>query len=184
MHNCIKQYNYQSDKLPGLERFDTSLYELQSWRRRSLFSQQKVRAITGVFQSSTSDSSSQTVLADYKHILAGLQEADTRLENMLPAVTSLVQIADTRQYESIHLGQAEAEDEAEGGATKSRNCQREAKDISIVTREEGIEGEWKMDYELCTPQVPRVDRVSNPSYNVWLWLYVSGRSTTTESTKP
>jgi Mg2+ and Co2+ transporter CorA len=102
MHNCIKQYEYKTDRLPDLAQFDTNLYELQSWRRRSMFSQQKLTTLIDllgaqdVSGNDNRDPCATLLLQDYKHLLNGVQEAGQRLENMLPVVTSLVQIADAR----------------------------------------------------------------------------------------
>ncbi|RDW82333.1 hypothetical protein BP6252_03445 [Coleophoma cylindrospora] len=101
MHNCIKQYEYQNDSLPGLEEFDTDLYELQGWRRRSLHSQRKVRAVTRQLKSwselnPTDKSFLQPLIEDYEYICVNIEDAGHRLENMLPVVMTMVQIVDAR----------------------------------------------------------------------------------------
>lgn len=111
MQHCIKRYEYQGDQLPGLEQFNIDLRELQIWRRRSMVSQHKVRNIIrqlrlgmdglsyeerGKSERGRRDEM-QSLVEDFEVIAANIAGAGTRLENMLPVVTSLVQIIDARQ---------------------------------------------------------------------------------------
>lgn len=102
MQHCIKMYEYRGDQLPDLEQFNTDLRELQGWRRRSMVSQQKVRAIIRQLKSRDSleakgRSSLQFLTEDFEVLSNNIENAGRRLENMLPVVTSLVQIIDARQ---------------------------------------------------------------------------------------
>jgi Mg2+ and Co2+ transporter CorA len=105
MHRSIKQYEYSNNELPSflhqLEKLNSDMHALQSWRRRSMSSQQKVRAVARLLRSSeASDLRSESytsLIEDYEHIAANMDECGRRLESMLPVVTSLVQIVDSRR---------------------------------------------------------------------------------------
>ncbi|KAF2642083.1 hypothetical protein P280DRAFT_517079 [Massarina eburnea CBS 473.64] len=105
MQHCMKTYEYQGDHLPDLDQFNTDLRELQSWRRRSMVSQQKIRAIVRHLKARslhsqngmTSGFDTGFLIEDFEIICTNLEDAGSRLENMLPVVTSLVQIFDARQ---------------------------------------------------------------------------------------
>jgi len=101
MLHCIKLYEYGGNHL-NLERFDMDLRELQGWRRRSMVSHQKIRAIIRHLKMHASAQPAQRadvdlVLEDFEFIDKNIEDAGRRLENMLPVVTSLVQIIDARQ---------------------------------------------------------------------------------------
>jgi hypothetical protein len=101
MLHCIKMYEYEGSQL-DLEKFNMDLRELQGWRRRSMISRQKIRAVVRHLQSHTSTNpahvtSVDRLIEDYTTIGADLEDAGRRLEKMLPVVTSLVQIIDARQ---------------------------------------------------------------------------------------
>ena len=101
MQHCIKMYEYEGSQL-DLDKFNMDLRELQGWRRRSMMSQQKVRVVIRHLNSHAPSTLSHTasvadVLEDYKTISNDIEDAGRRLENMLPVVTSLVQIIDARQ---------------------------------------------------------------------------------------
>ncbi|KAF2118412.1 hypothetical protein BDV96DRAFT_629937 [Lophiotrema nucula] len=101
MQHSIKQYEYQGEQLPDLDRFNADLRELQGWRRRSMNSQQKIRSITRQLQArfsptSRGSSSLTYLIEDLEVINANIEKFGARLENMLPVVTSLVQIIDAR----------------------------------------------------------------------------------------
>lgn len=106
MQRCIKQYEYQGDELPDLDKFNNDLRELQGWRRRSMLSQDKIKAVVRRLQSSqpykasrysNGEESIAELVEDFEHIINKIETAGRRLENMLPVVTSLVQIMDARQ---------------------------------------------------------------------------------------
>ncbi|KAH8701224.1 hypothetical protein GQ44DRAFT_778848 [Phaeosphaeriaceae sp. PMI808] len=102
MQHCIKLYEYKGNDLPDLAKFNMDLRELQGWRLRSVNSQQKVGSIIRKLKSQdtmdTGDSSTvDTLIEDFEVINNSIQSAGQRLENMLPVVTSLVQIIDARQ---------------------------------------------------------------------------------------
>lgn len=102
MHYCIKHYEYQEDGTPELEKFDTNLRELQSWRRRSMMSQQKLQSVIRFLKARCSSDSNdvhimQPLTWDFEFIKGQIDEYGRRLENMIPLLTSLVQIVDARR---------------------------------------------------------------------------------------
>lgn len=105
MHHSIKQYEYSGKQLPSfphdLDKLNLDLRALQSWRRRSMLSLRKVRAVSYLLQSRMAREPDQdcvlSLIEDYEHITVNMDDAARRLDNMLPVVTSLVQIADTRR---------------------------------------------------------------------------------------
>ncbi|PVI04776.1 hypothetical protein DM02DRAFT_668739 [Periconia macrospinosa] len=102
MQHCIKMYEYRGDQLPNLDQFNMDLRELQGWRRRSMVSQQKVRSVIRQLKARyTVEEKTQTdidfLIEDFGVISVNIKNAGKRLENMLPVVTSLVQIIDARQ---------------------------------------------------------------------------------------
>lgn len=102
MQHCVKMYEYRGDRLPSLEQFNMDLKELQGWRRRSMMSQQKVRSVIRQLKSrqsleSKGQSYLQHLIEDFEVINYNIKHAGRTLENMLPVVTSLVQIIDARQ---------------------------------------------------------------------------------------
>lgn len=101
MQHCIKMYEYEGSQL-DLDKFNMDLRELQGWRRRSMISQRKLRVVIHRLEGHSSSNpqhiaSVKDVLADYTLINSDIEDAGRRLENMLPVVTSLVQIIDARQ---------------------------------------------------------------------------------------
>lgn len=102
MHYCLKQYEYGNERPGELERLDRSLRELQSWRRRSMLSQQKVQSVIRLLKPRIASNwngepSLQNLIADFEFISTKIEDHGRRLESMLPVVTSLVQIIDARQ---------------------------------------------------------------------------------------
>lgn len=101
MQFCIKSYEYQNNQLPGLDKFNMDLRELQGWRRRCIRSQQKLQSIIRKLRSweiahPASDQSLQYLIGDYEVISENIENASRRLENTLPVVMSLVQISEAR----------------------------------------------------------------------------------------
>lgn len=102
MQHCIKMYEYRGDQLPNLDQFNMDLRELQGWRRRSMVSQQKVRSIIRQLKArhmsgARGKADIDFLIEDFEVISHNIKNAGKRLENMLPVVTSLVQIIDARQ---------------------------------------------------------------------------------------
>jgi CorA-like Mg2+ transporter protein len=102
MHTSIKHYEYSSNKLPDflyeLEKLNCDLRALQSWRRRSLLSQQKVRSVIRSLKARIDTASDlQALTEDFEFISVNIEESGLRLESMLPVVTSLVQIVNARR---------------------------------------------------------------------------------------
>jgi hypothetical protein len=101
MQHCIKLYEYEGSQL-NLDKFNMDLRELQGWRRRSMISQRKLRTVVRHLELHFSRNpqhvaSIKGILEDYTHINSDIEDVGRRLENMLPVVTSLVQIIDARQ---------------------------------------------------------------------------------------
>ena len=104
MHKCIKQYEYsgsdQLGSLAELERLQTDMRALQSWRRRTISSQQKIQAVLRHVRSwSDAELGGRRVelLEDYRYLVSSIGGFGRRLENMLPVITSLVQVVDSRR---------------------------------------------------------------------------------------
>ncbi|KAB2571218.1 hypothetical protein DBV05_g10113 [Lasiodiplodia theobromae] len=111
MHHSIKQYEYTVEDLPTLveelDRLNEDLRSLQSWRRRTMSSEQKMRSTARFIRFSSSASppdptieepSWQELLAqDYEHLARSVDDYGQRFERMMPVVTSMVQIADSRR---------------------------------------------------------------------------------------
>ena len=102
MHCSLKQYEYGNEGPTELERLERNLRELQSWRRRSMLSQQKVQSVLRLLRpriaSDLNDKPSlQNLIADFEFINTKIEDYGRRLESMLPVVTSLVQIIDARR---------------------------------------------------------------------------------------
>ena len=105
MQSGIKQYEYSAHGLPSvldqLGKLHSDLRSLQSWRRRSMSSKHKIKATSHFLRSniasnSSPDKSLLLLLEDYEYIAARMDDSGQRLENMLPVVTSLVQIVDSQ----------------------------------------------------------------------------------------
>ncbi|KAH7076772.1 hypothetical protein BKA63DRAFT_510725 [Paraphoma chrysanthemicola] len=104
MQHCIKLYQYSDTQIPTLDRINHDLRELQGWRLRSLNSQHKVQTVIRklkVPQEATlhprTHQVMEPIIEDFEVILSNMQAAGTRLENMLPVVTSFIQIIDARR---------------------------------------------------------------------------------------
>jgi len=116
MSSNIKGHEYAVEKLRGhyteLDILNVDLRSLQIWRRRSLASQQKITAIkrfiilqekkaaNGLYSDDCT-----ALLDDFEYLSRTLSDYSIRLENMLPVVTSLVQISDSRRSlaESVNI---------------------------------------------------------------------------------
>lgn len=105
LYRCVKHFEYSnneaSDFLNGLQRLDSHLRLLQSWRRRIMSSQQKIDVVTR-FIRAQKDQQLQSrdieeMLEDYIDVKEAMNTYGQRLENMLPVVTSLVQLVDSRR---------------------------------------------------------------------------------------
>lgn len=101
MQHCLKIYEYEGSRM-DLEKLDMDLRELQGWRRRSMGSQQKIRAVMRHLKADKSTGTEvrddlSLVLEDFEVISKDIEDTGRRLETMLPVVTSLVQIIDARQ---------------------------------------------------------------------------------------
>lgn len=116
MSSNIKGHEYAVEKLRGhyteLDILNVDLRSLQIWRRRSLASQQKITAIKRFIilqeKKAANDLYSDdcaALLDDFEYLSRTLSDYSIRLENMLPVVTSLVQISDSRRSlaESVNI---------------------------------------------------------------------------------
>lgn len=100
MHQSVKNYEYTSNGtsnfLEELNRLNDDLRALQSWRRRSMSSQKKIRASIRCMKW-WDDPNLDALIADYEYLASSIDESGCRLENMLPVVASLVQVVDGRR---------------------------------------------------------------------------------------
>ena len=105
MNYCLKQHEYNHDRLPALslDRFDKDLRELQSWRRRTMLSQGKIKSVLRflALKEPVLDYQGARELellsGDFEHINNSIKTVGKRLESMLPVVMSFVQITDARR---------------------------------------------------------------------------------------
>jgi hypothetical protein len=105
MSNSIKEFEYsrreEPEFLKEIEKLDTDLRALQSWRRRTMSTKQKLSGILRLLDFYQNSKIPRDIVAplieDYKYIEHNVSDCGARLENMLPTVTSLVQIVDSRR---------------------------------------------------------------------------------------
>ena len=104
MYKSVKQYEYSGSDQPGsldeLERLQSDMRALQSWRRRSMSSQQKIQAVLryiGNWSDAELGERRGELLEDYGYLASSIEDFGRRLENMLPVVTLLVQVVDSRR---------------------------------------------------------------------------------------
>jgi hypothetical protein len=104
MQKCLKHYEYNHDHLPALslERFDRDLRELQSWRRRTMISQGKIKSILRFLSPkhrgvTKVEMDLEHLSEDFEYIEGNIDAVGRRLESMLPVVMSFVQITDARR---------------------------------------------------------------------------------------
>ena len=103
MSLSVKQYEYQIDDIPDLvqlERFDSDLKALQSWRRRTVSTRHKLDNIILFITDARNAFDSQIselLLGDYKYLATEVDRYGRLLQSMLLVVTSLVQIVDSRR---------------------------------------------------------------------------------------
>ncbi|CZR51307.1 uncharacterized protein PAC_01182 [Phialocephala subalpina] len=104
MSNSIKQYEYTTEaphQRDGLRKIDSDLRSLEVWGRRCLQTTSKLRSVIDFLQHRTKanqDLEEYTLLIrDFEHVAALVDTYGRRLEIMVPVVTSVLQIADTRR---------------------------------------------------------------------------------------
>jgi Mg2+ and Co2+ transporter CorA len=104
MSNSIKQYKYSTeafDMKDGLQELDSNLRSLEAWDRRCIQTMHKLRSIITFIKQRTSDTSElelySPIIEDYEYITEMVNTYGRRLETMVPVLTSVVQIADTRR---------------------------------------------------------------------------------------
>ena len=102
MHDCLVGHEYKDNNDPALKSFDTRLQELQSWRRRALLSQRKVRSVLRLLNSWRTDTPSDTgllppLIIDFEYISTNLDEYSRMLESSIAVFTSVVQIAEAQR---------------------------------------------------------------------------------------
>jgi hypothetical protein len=104
MQKCLKHYEYNHDQLPALslEKFDRDLRELQSWRRRTMISQGKIKSVLRFLSPkhcgvTKVDLDLEHLSGDFEYIEGNIDAIGRRLESMLPVVMSFVQVTDARR---------------------------------------------------------------------------------------
>jgi Mg2+ and Co2+ transporter CorA len=104
MKHSIKQDEYSTDSLLEIQAFtnlESDLLALQVWGRRCLQTLQKIRSVIKFLKTYKSkepkDNAFEMIVEDYEHLAALADAYGRRLETIVPVVTSLVQIADTRR---------------------------------------------------------------------------------------
>ncbi|CAG8981825.1 hypothetical protein HYALB_00013754 [Hymenoscyphus albidus] len=106
--NIIKQYEYSTEATPGptsagqkrLTTIDSDLRALQVWGRRSLKTLSKLRSGLRFLKYRTKDVQEDeylTLIDDYEHLISMVNIYRHRLETLVPLLTSVVQITDTRR---------------------------------------------------------------------------------------
>jgi hypothetical protein len=104
MYRAIKHFEY-SIPVPSvrdeLDKLNTDMRALQRWRRRCMASEEKVTAVLRMLEAQdprqTLSVNSASLIGDYEHILATIKKFGRHMESMLPVITSLVQIIDSRR---------------------------------------------------------------------------------------
>ena len=105
MRLSIKQYEYAMDdhsNLPiQLEKLNSDLRNLQGWRHRGMSTQEKIGSVIRFIKScglkEPQAELPESLVEDYEHLATCVRECTQRLETMLPVITSLVQIVDSRR---------------------------------------------------------------------------------------
>lgn len=105
MHHTVKEYEYTVEDLPTLfqqlDRLNSDLRALQSWRRRCSSSQQKIRSVARFIRHFEKPATQWThwnlIAQDYEQLAISVGDFGHQFERMLPVVTSMVQIADSRR---------------------------------------------------------------------------------------
>lgn len=108
MSNIIKQYEYSTEAKTGstatgqerLTTIDTDLRALQVWGRRSLQTLYKLRSGLRFLKYRIEvgqDDDYLTLVDDYEHLVSQVDVYRHRLETLVPLLTSVVQITDTRR---------------------------------------------------------------------------------------
>lgn len=100
MDRTIKQYEYSSKDFSNfheaLNKLDSDIKSLQSWRRRVKNSQHRIRALS-TFLSAFDCSEAHDLKEDFGYIFEKITECGRILEMTIPLVTSFVQIIDSRR---------------------------------------------------------------------------------------
>jgi hypothetical protein len=101
---CIKHYEYSTGTELGTEvlaKLDSDLRDLQAWVRRCMQTVQKLQSVINFVElratSAENEESYNMLVEDYKYIISMVRVYGRRLEAMIPFVTSLVQIVDSRE---------------------------------------------------------------------------------------
>ncbi|ORY02295.1 hypothetical protein BCR34DRAFT_605646 [Clohesyomyces aquaticus] len=103
MYRAIKQYEYSTaikNTKHELDKLNADMGALQRWRRRSMSSTHKIQTVLRMLRNNMAETPASRVsflVEDYEYIASRIEEFGNRLERMLPVVTSLVQIIDSRR---------------------------------------------------------------------------------------
>ena len=105
MHRLVKRYEYSNNEgfecSDRLSRLNSDLRLLQSWRRRTMSSLDKLNVVLRFLNfhrtSGSPGESLDGLLEDYRHIARKVEMYGYRLEHTLSVVTSFVQIDDSQR---------------------------------------------------------------------------------------
>ncbi|KAF2691303.1 hypothetical protein K458DRAFT_455660 [Lentithecium fluviatile CBS 122367] len=104
MYRAVKQFEYSTSVTnirDEIDKLNADMRALQRWRRRSMASEEKITAVIRMLEARGTglpfSGDLASLIEDYQHILATVQKFGRHLETMLPVVTSLVQIVDSRR---------------------------------------------------------------------------------------
>ncbi|KAH6669879.1 hypothetical protein B0J14DRAFT_565652 [Halenospora varia] len=104
MSNSIKQYEYSTEASflkEGLEKLESDLRSLEVWGRRCIQTTHKLHTVIRFINQRKGDTSNQkvysTITEDYQYIAEMVEIYGRRLENMIPVLTSVIQISDTQR---------------------------------------------------------------------------------------
>ncbi len=105
MRQSIKRHEYSTDRSAhgrDLATLDSDLLSLQIWGRRCMQTRHKLGAVIFALQTQMKlepalGETYALVVNDYEYLASRVETYSRRLETLVPVVTSLVQIADTRR---------------------------------------------------------------------------------------
>ena len=80
----------------ALDKLDSDMKDLQTWRRRVMNSQQRIKALL-IFLQKFDTNEAHYLWEDFQYISAMVAECGRLLETTIPLVTSYVQIIDSRR---------------------------------------------------------------------------------------
>ena len=100
MDRTIKKYEYSNKDFSqfhlALDKLDSDMKDLQTWRRRVVRSQQKIKVVSEFLQKFDTNEA-RDLWEDFQYISAMITECGRLLETTIPLVTSFVQVIDSRR---------------------------------------------------------------------------------------